>query len=631
MSFDFSGLDESVSQLKCAIVTHFASHQRKFDDYMKQETSKLATERKRFEEECRFMYGQYGVGTAGETPGASAADAAQVSTFPNAVKVNVGGRIFQTTLRTLQGAHVGESDSMLAAMFSQRHPNCKDADGNVFIDRDGDRFAHQLDYLITGNVAYFESLRRAHRQLQHEATPASGAFKSQSLEYEQMLVEARYFQLRGIVDVLQPCLVASMDNAACFGVLTSESHLPVVDETVSWMWQHQEGRSNTERYTVHSDGTVTFAEGGAYLIMARVPGVSSGNNGYAVLKLDDTIVGESWSNNANGYHNMIQLNEVLQISAGARLQLQGMHLSQSFSMNRALATSLTIGPLQYRKNCEPFISLQSPAAGGGGGFWSWEYKAGNCDLVRILDSEKVKFLETGTYLIMARMPGVSSNNTGAALLKLNDTIVGECWSNNGNGYHNMIHFSEVLQISAGGQLQLQNNNLSHSFNMKRPLATVLTAVRLGCIPGTAHQDGEYENTFIRYASFSSNDGNGGFWTWSYKRGCSELAKATTNGNEVTISQAGTYLIMVRVPGVSASNNGYVNLKLDDTVVGESWSNNANGHHNTHHFNQVLQIAADGRLQLQNINLSHSFNMNRALATSFTILLLAEEVSGELPS
>ena len=57
--------------------------------------------------------------------------------FGRTVKLNVGGKIYETALSTLQR----DPNSMLAAMFSGRHelkPNV--TDGSYFIDRDGKLF-----------------------------------------------------------------------------------------------------------------------------------------------------------------------------------------------------------------------------------------------------------------------------------------------------------------------------------------------------------------------------------------------------------------------------------------------------------------------------------------------------------
>lgn len=67
---------------------------------------------------------------------------------------------------------------------------------------------------------------------------------------------------------------------------------------------------------------------------------------------------------------------------------------------------------------------------------------------------------------------------GHAQLVLDGTPVQESYANKRNGYHVMLHFNEVLKIAAGGTLQLQNVNLSHSFNLGRPEATTLTAALL---------------------------------------------------------------------------------------------------------------------------------------------------------
>ena len=57
--------------------------------------------------------------------------------FDRAVKLNVGGKIYKTTLETLRK----DPDSMLSVMFSGRHELKTDAeDGAYFIDRDGKLF-----------------------------------------------------------------------------------------------------------------------------------------------------------------------------------------------------------------------------------------------------------------------------------------------------------------------------------------------------------------------------------------------------------------------------------------------------------------------------------------------------------
>ena len=57
--------------------------------------------------------------------------------FGKTVKLNVGGKIFKTTLNTLRK----DPDSMLSAMFSGRYELKPDEeDGAYFIDRNGELF-----------------------------------------------------------------------------------------------------------------------------------------------------------------------------------------------------------------------------------------------------------------------------------------------------------------------------------------------------------------------------------------------------------------------------------------------------------------------------------------------------------
>jgi len=57
--------------------------------------------------------------------------------FKSTVKLNVGGKIYKTTLDTLRN----DPDSMLCAMFSGRHElKADEEDGSYFIDRNGELF-----------------------------------------------------------------------------------------------------------------------------------------------------------------------------------------------------------------------------------------------------------------------------------------------------------------------------------------------------------------------------------------------------------------------------------------------------------------------------------------------------------
>ena len=59
------------------------------------------------------------------------------------IKLDVGGHKFTTSLPTLTSVH----DTYLAALFSGRHPVAPNADGAIFIDRNGDHFHHILSHL----------------------------------------------------------------------------------------------------------------------------------------------------------------------------------------------------------------------------------------------------------------------------------------------------------------------------------------------------------------------------------------------------------------------------------------------------------------------------------------------------
>ncbi|KAK6139788.1 hypothetical protein DH2020_026464 [Rehmannia glutinosa] len=104
-------------------------------------------------------------------------------TFPE----NIGGKKFCTTIDTLTQR---EPDSMLAAMFSGRHTICQDSDkGYVFVDRDGKHFRHILNWLRDGVVPTLKDS-----------------------EYSELLREAEYFQLIGLMDEIKASLIKRKED-----------------------------------------------------------------------------------------------------------------------------------------------------------------------------------------------------------------------------------------------------------------------------------------------------------------------------------------------------------------------------------------------------------------------------------
>eukprot|EP00638_Chattonella_subsalsa_P016585 CAMPEP_0117829672 /NCGR_PEP_ID=MMETSP0949-20121206/8005_1 /TAXON_ID=44440 /ORGANISM="Chattonella subsalsa, Strain CCMP2191" /LENGTH=178 /DNA_ID=CAMNT_0005670467 /DNA_START=55 /DNA_END=591 /DNA_ORIENTATION=+ len=88
------------------------------------------------------------------------------------LKLNVGGTRFLTSRSTIEKI----PESMLARMFSIESPysNPTDEEGYVFIDRDGNRFNHVLNFLRSGNVPNFDDKWR----------------------YEEILEEADFFAIQ---------------------------------------------------------------------------------------------------------------------------------------------------------------------------------------------------------------------------------------------------------------------------------------------------------------------------------------------------------------------------------------------------------------------------------------------------
>ena len=110
MSEGLSSLDLANSKLSSAQKLTTEAH-----ELLKEDLEKVRQERAAFEEITKALNEVH---------------------FGSSVKLNVGGKIYKTTLSTLRK----DPNSMLSAMFSGRHELKQDEDEAYFIDRDGKLF-----------------------------------------------------------------------------------------------------------------------------------------------------------------------------------------------------------------------------------------------------------------------------------------------------------------------------------------------------------------------------------------------------------------------------------------------------------------------------------------------------------
>eukprot|EP00899_Mesostigma_viride_P028296 jgi/Mesvir1/8651/Mv02595-RA.1 len=90
------------------------------------------------------------------------------------------------------------------------------------------------------------------------------------------------------------------------------------------------------------DGTgVSIKEPGMYMVMARVGGVSSSNNGYADLRKGDVSIAQAWSGDANGHSRSSCFNEIISLAAGDVIKISNVNLTHAYN-NKGIGAGLTI-------------------------------------------------------------------------------------------------------------------------------------------------------------------------------------------------------------------------------------------------------------------------------------------------
>lgn len=97
--------------------------------------------------------------------------------FPERVALNVGGKLFDTTVATLTRL----PNNLLEMMFTGQLPIPKDANGRFFIDRDGETFAHVLNFLRTRTLALGDGFR----------------------DLDALMQEAEYYQISDLKRLIQ--------------------------------------------------------------------------------------------------------------------------------------------------------------------------------------------------------------------------------------------------------------------------------------------------------------------------------------------------------------------------------------------------------------------------------------------
>lgn len=122
--------------------------------------------------------------------------------FSSAVKLNVGGHRFTTTVQTL----TKDPNTMLAAMFSGRFEMKPSKDGSFFIDRDGTYFRFILNFLRDGKLSL----------------PEGATFLA------EIAAEAEFYQIQGILDELDHPAEAKARSS----VLSESTMLPFEDSEI---------------------------------------------------------------------------------------------------------------------------------------------------------------------------------------------------------------------------------------------------------------------------------------------------------------------------------------------------------------------------------------------------------------
>eukprot|EP00899_Mesostigma_viride_P026560 jgi/Mesvir1/7089/Mv26522-RA.1 len=388
------------------------------------------------------------------------------------VTFSVGGEKFELAASTLAGLPATWFEGVLSPDFKRTD------DGVIFVDRDSESFRVIVDFIRYGVLPELDDpvlLRKL---------KADADFYSFSSLAKVLKKQSRLTQL-------------SNTSLSC----SSSSMAGPSSKYYNWVVTSSSKAAATAGFLVDSSGGIKAVRGGTYLLNVRIPGVSSGNTGYAQLSVDGTTIGQAWSNNGHGYYAMMYFNEVLHLREGAEIKIEACNLSGTAIS--AAAASLHLTPVNAIGLADPwdgedsdgdadekhesdrkveYIVLDGSSCSGANQPYLWgqssrsSHSAKGLTCLALLDDKTgVRIKTAGRYLVMARVNGTSSSNNGYADLRKSDTSLAQAWSGDANGYARSLYFNEVLSLAAGDTLKIYNVNLNYAYDK----CGSFTVLRLG--------------------------------------------------------------------------------------------------------------------------------------------------------
>lgn len=122
---------------------------------------------------------------------------------------------------------------------------------------------------------------------------------------------------------------------------------------------------------------------------------------------------------------------------------------------------------------------------------------------------------------------------------------------------------------------------------------------------------------ILVSKFQSNQcgGSGNYWHWN--KTLLDECKITSSGHTLTITQEGTYQIMVKVTCGNSNQGYYVAIYHNGNDVSQAYHCEGNCYqYNTWHLNDILQLKANDKIQIYQAYNGSPYNSHNANSLNF---------------
>jgi len=334
-----------------------------------------------------------------------------------------------------------------------------------------------------------------------------------------------------------------------------------------------------------SGTTVTLVNPGIYFVSTHISSANTGNGNYIALYQNGGQTIASYSSCASGYYHTHRLSKLIQCK-NVNEQIMIYYSANANNYAPALENQLSIAYLSHTFWKEDIAALcvhSSASCINTDINWNKVEFNTNPKYFNVVGN-KITIHKACWYLVSLNLNGYSSNNASQTEIRIDGATVSRSFDSDGNGYYYPITIVDVIQVNAGSTLTVNyigNNNTYVSGYYTQQFSIL------------ALQD--QEEDILSLASIGSS--NNKYISWDKLIKIPSSWYTLPNNQQINFIRGGIYLVSVNISTVSTSNDGYLDIYLNGSVVSRGRFKYAAGHQKGLTLSEVIQIPAGQYIQV----------------------------------